>query len=423
MWRDGGHQHHHHHHWHYISSFRSSSTPASSIKENSLATGRPTAHDNQTLLMMTTAVICAPVLAPPCATVSTDALAANTATLLARDKSGNSHQRVNDIDVFAAVVAESAPLTTVDADFFSLTADSSRFTESGGNRTVAQLINPVFRTMISGLAPLVIRVGGTFTDYEVFPDGPAPGSDNPGNVTQLNVSLAAWSAMCGLVSSLSGSRLVVSVSGLQRKWHESSVPWDSTNAEAFIVGNKRRGCNVYAYELGNEPGCWAQHGGAVPPATHALDFDALQKVLARHFPDPLARPLVIGPDTTGCMGYPELQEILAASPRINITSVHVYSVSPTATVDDFLESAVGNALCMHSAKQAAHLAASPLAGAPLWNGEGGESYLTTGGGGFLHQVRRLLLFFVQVEDGIWNFCVSNVDVVALALFACKSPCE
>jgi hypothetical protein len=398
-----------------ISSFRSSSTPASS---------RRTRWPLVDLLLMTTAVICAPLLAPPSATVSTNALAANTATLLAQDKSGDSHQRVNDIDVFVAVVAESVPLTTVDADFFSLTADSSRFTESGGDRTVQLIMhNPVFRAMISGLAPLVIRVGGTFTDYEVFPDGPAPGSDNPGNVTQLNVSLAAWSAMCGLVSSLSGSRLVVSVSGLQRKWHENSIPWDSTNAEAFIIGNKRRGCNVYAYELGNEPGCWAQHGGAVLPATHALDFDALQKVLARHFPDPLARPLVIGPDTTGCMGYPELQEILAASPQINITSVHVYSVSPTATVDDFLESAVGNTLCLHGAKQATHLAASPLAGTPLWNGEGGESYLTTGGGGFLHQVWRLLLFFVQVEDGIWIFCVSNVGVVALALFACKSPCE
>jgi hypothetical protein len=57
---------------------------------------------------------------------------------------------------------------------------------------------------------------------------------------------------------------VVSVNGLLRHWDQPNIPWDPTNAQAFIQDNLAKGYKIYGYELGNEPGCWGSHGGVVP---------------------------------------------------------------------------------------------------------------------------------------------------------------
>ena len=199
-----------------------------------------------------------------------------------------------------------APTHNISASFFSLTADSCRFSTASGNRTATLLRSVRLRNMLLGLSPLVVRVGGTFTDFEVFP-GPHPGSDNPKNVTQLRFSTAAWDALHALASKLPGSRVVVSVSGLLRHWKKADLAWDSTNAEAFIRTNYNKGYQIYGYELGNEPGCWGSHGGSVSPAVHARDFALLRNVIDRTFRNAttLEKPLVIGADTTGC-GAPDI---------------------------------------------------------------------------------------------------------------------
>jgi len=54
-------------------------------------------------------------------------------------------------------------------------------------------------------------------------------------------------------------------------------------------------------------------------------------------------------------------------------------------VTGFLAAAQKNAMCGRAATQIGWLKGSKLNETRLWNGEGGASYLTTGGGGYLHQ--------------------------------------
>ena len=60
-------------------------------------------------------------------------------------------------------------------------------------------------------------------------------------MTQLPFSMPAWEAVNSLVAKLKDSEVVVSLSGLQRHWHEAELKWDSTNAEGFIRHNKQKG--------------------------------------------------------------------------------------------------------------------------------------------------------------------------------------
>ena len=128
----------------------------------------------------------------------------------------------------------------------------------------------------------------------------------------------------------------------------------------------------------------------MPAAAHAKDFGVLQGLLAKAYPDARKRPLVIGPDTTGCnhqspTSSGNLQAMLAQAPEWNITTVHLYSVVPNSNLSTFLGAARGNEMCNRGAAQLAWVRNSSLAGTPLWNGEGGASYLVTGAGGYLHQ--------------------------------------
>ena len=87
------------------------------------------------------------------------------------------------------------------------------------------------------------------------------------------------------------------------------------------------------------------------------------------------------PDTTGCGGpgsSGDLREILSARPDWDVTTVHIYSVDPSANVSTFLESVQSNTMCQRAATQRGWLSNSSLKATPMWNGEGGESYLTTG---------------------------------------------
>jgi hypothetical protein len=80
----------------------------------------------------------------------------------------------------------------------------------------------------------------------------------------------------------------------------------------------------------------------------AQSIRVLQGVLAKAYPDPSTRPLVIGPDTTGCGGANssgDLRELLAAEPAWNVTTVHLYSVVPNVNASTFLAAAQSNAMC------------------------------------------------------------------------------
>lgn len=286
-----------------------------------------------------------------------------------------------------ALKLPNCPSGIVEETFFGLTADSSSFLVQDAPSGRWDLLGskPLHATL-SAISPITIRVGGTFTDVTSMP-GPRPGISKH-EPNQYNFSAVGWAAMNHLVQRLPGSQLVVSLNGLLRHWDQKDIPWDPTNAKAFIADNIAQGYEIYGYELGNEPGCWGSHGGNVPAQIHAQDFGVLQGLLADAYPDVSTRPLVLGPDTTGCGGANssgDLREILQGEPAWNVTTVHLYSVQPNANASVFLKAAQENTMCTRAVTQLGWLKASKLNGTRLWNGEGGESYLTTGGGGYLHQ--------------------------------------
>ena len=104
------------------------------------------------------------------------------------------------------------------------------------------------------------------------------------------------------------------------------------------------GYNTSGYELGNEPGCWGMHGGTVSPKQHALDFAVLRSVIKKVYSRQQKAPSVIGPDTTNC-GGDVFNATIAESPDIDVATVHLYSVVPTANIEGFLHAAQSNAMC------------------------------------------------------------------------------
>ena len=155
-------------------------------------------------------------------------------------------------------VAVGAPLGVVDRSFFGLTADSSSFMTTDGSASQPSarwtaLGSKALRTMLAGLAPLPLRVGGTFTDFTVMP-GPNPGVSKTAagkpKQQQYNFSTVGWAAINSLVKSLPGSQLVVSVNGLLRHWDQPGIPWNPANAKAFIEANIASGYEIFGYELG-----------------------------------------------------------------------------------------------------------------------------------------------------------------------------
>lgn len=159
----------------------------------------------------------------------------------------------------------------------------------------------------------------------------------------------------------------------------------------------------------------------------------LQGLLAELYPSAAARPLAIGPDTCCNEGSENtLQALLPHDPHWNVTTIHLYAQGPDKTkgtptagnyaniaeypieiqcgrrghniphcfqasfllgnsailgpnAGELLDAARRNTICEHVKQQASWVANSSRASAPLWVGEGGGSFYTWPGGGYLHQ--------------------------------------
>ncbi len=152
---------------------------------------------------------------------------------------------------------------------------------------------------------------------------------------------------------------------------------------------------IYGYELGNEPAVWTFTWGTpiVTPQQHAADYTALRKLLNDD-------ETVVGPDTTwgpvsdekpdgtgrNPMGiqYDYWNETLQQNPEIDVAAFHYYAVQPglVRSWRDFVNVAKNYSMCSAVAAHKYDFDTSPLAGLPLWLGEGGASY-----GGFNHDVK------------------------------------
>ena len=332
----------------------------------------------------------------------------------------------------------SAVLSTFDARFASVTHDIQDFIgfniapwdfDWAGSAPLAN--------MLSALAPMAVRCGGTWEDGIFWERGPRTGR-YPGLKPEMfahNLTAAQWDPFARLLTQqLKGIDLVVGLGALWRHWGDCAapasavcpgdIPWDSRNAASFIAHNRDAGFPVWGYELGNEPAVWNYTWGSpiVTPSQHAPDYAALRRVLATAYGGGsggggggsggggggggdggagISLPRVVGPDTTwGSVGdelpeggrnpipgkggpnYDYWNATLQASPDIDAATLHYYGLQPglLRSWRDFVSTARDRSMCTAVAAHGADLASSPLGGkggkggVPLWLGEGGATY-------------------------------------------------
>jgi heparanase len=107
--------------------------------------------------------------------------------------------------------------------------------------------------------------------------------------------------------------------------------WDPQDTLRLLEHMKEKNQNVWAFQLGNEPGHYQTRNGGTPTAVqHAQDFIALSKILDKYYPvsKSKSRPRMQGPDV--CIG-----KGTNSSPCANITYFHTIleTIGPN-TIDE-----------------------------------------------------------------------------------------
>ena len=298
-------------------------------------------------------------------------------------------------------------LATTDAREVSFTYDI--YALRPGAHPPFDLRNAQLRSWTAALQPLVLRVGGTDGENAMFGGG-AAGSHvatpaavvarlrtGGGGTSMFNTTAAIWDDVLGFAAA-AGADLVLGLNQLLRKYPGDGTgacagataggcPWDDRNARAWIAYNRDwssgNATPIWAYELGNEPGCYiAPQYANISIEQHAADFGVLRTALADAYHSAAAPvPMVLGPDTGGCKHAPLLAEILAEQPDVDVATFHHYALpggrehGPWSAAD-FVATALSNITRDEFAADAAALqaAGAPVAAKPLWVGEGATTY-------------------------------------------------
>lgn len=246
-------------------------------------------------------------------------------------------------------------LNTFEATFVSVTHDIQDFIGYNIAPWSFDWTNPQLRNLLAALTPMTLRCGGTWEDGIFWSDGPKTGRYNLTKPSmqphELNASV--WDPFARSLNAIDGRvDLVVGLGALWRHWGEcqaapqtscpSPIPWDGSNAAAFIRHNRAQGHNIYGYELGNEPAVWTFTWGTpiVTPEQHAKDYAALRSLLGNG----TNNERVVGPDTTwGPVGdekpdgtgrnpmgiqYDYWNDTLQQQPDIDIAAFHYYAIQP-----------------------------------------------------------------------------------------------
>ena len=166
----------------------------------------------------------------------------------------------DDLDASSIKVNLSSPLFLVSDDFLSLTLDAGGLSKSWD----ISLTSPLLATLAKGLAPAMLRLGGTEQDFVLFSNSTITKSpvksvsessldsgrrstslSSVGNVT---VSLTLWDSV-NVFAEKAGWDLIFGLNMLLRRpWPNGT--WDSSNAELLMNYTQKKGYTVN-WELGN----------------------------------------------------------------------------------------------------------------------------------------------------------------------------
>ncbi|KAL3691332.1 hypothetical protein R1sor_004983 [Riccia sorocarpa] len=276
-------------------------------------------------------------------------------TLLSSVRSRNADIKFDEEAQTRLVIDTSRTIATVGDLFLCATldwwpaskCDYGSCPSSGAGILDLDLENPRLEKTLSGLAPFMVRLGGTLQDRVVYDVGnliPAercvPFSFNETALFSFTggcLRTERWDALNRLFI-----KTGVSVAfGLNALYGRSKSvarvqvvgPWNPSNAERLIRYTRDRGYPVIAWELGNELlGGSALSGKIVPPELYASDAKKLRKIIDKLYRDRILKPSLVAPDMYYELNTPELPEFLNASGEgvIDAITRHIYNLGPGA---------------------------------------------------------------------------------------------
>eukprot|EP00850_Spirogloea_muscicola_P005103 SM000023S07559 [mRNA] locus=s23:89481:92388:+ [translate_table: standard] len=245
---------------------------------------------------------------------------------------------------------------------------------------------------LAGLAPFVLRLGGSLQDHITYEVGLKEGEEcppiTPNATDALGFSggclpMSRWDELNDLCYN-HGCELVFGLNALRGR-HQVGPrtwvgPWNPSNAQALIHYTAAKGYHIKAWELGNEVAGGSGIAARLRPEQYAADVEKLRDTVAAEYSMPvtvqLPPPLVVAADTFFSAEFYR-QFLRAAGPGVvNAVSHHIYNLG--SGLEPTLVERILNPRYLDKAGALLQLAQGTVSkygnGATIWVGEAGGAF-------------------------------------------------
>lgn len=194
-------------------------------------------------------------------------------------------------------------------------------------RAPTDLANPRLRMLVSALAPLYIRYGGTTTNTVYFQDNEEPKLEKAPAGYKTVLTRKRWREALEFAKAVD-ARVYTGFS-VGHGVRDRAGVWTPVHARAWLEYNRSIGGEIYAAELFNEPNMEGHSGrlGNYSAQDFARDYELFRTFMAKADP----RIKLVGPSDVetggGSMaGLPSTADYLSAEPkpRFDVISYHFY---------------------------------------------------------------------------------------------------
>ena len=264
-------------------------------------------------------------------------------------------QSSNDVDIdMQTVVSKTGPL------FVGVTIDSSIFRNHWKN---VGIHSRKFQSLIKGLSPAFLRMGGTAADFFIFDNSKHTqveigmqnetelfykGQDNwKPQIKNYTVSVKDWDTLNYLVK-MAGWNLIFDFNEFLRT---DKGMWDSSNAKKLLKYSQIQNYSIPCFQIGNEPNSYYHNFNfTIPPNKLVSDMISLRKLLAKF--KNYRNSCIVGPDVTKVTkesGHNYLKGFLSAggAQLVSAATLHHYYFNAKdrgVSVKDFTNISILNTL-------------------------------------------------------------------------------
>ncbi|XP_033625387.1 heparanase-like [Asterias rubens] len=220
------------------------------------------------------------------------------------------------------------PIFKTDTRFLSHNVESAIFNKTNFNFSSTKL-----QTLMRGLAPAYLRVGGTSSDFVTFQNPCKEEVAKRNHHKQTILCPQDWIRLNDFCLA-TGLHLVYALNQLKRT---EDGQWDPTNTEKLLDFNTY---DVPAWELGNEPNSYLSHANiSLSGEQIGQDFNVLRTIFNKR--SNYRNAVIFGPDINirgAIVTTIFLERFVAATNATNGTTFHCYYLDgSTATLDDFID--------------------------------------------------------------------------------------